>query len=153
MGFILFFIFALAIFIAIAENVEYGLYQIKPFFDSIINLFYWIWDKRFLCGAIACFSAAWWFYFVFKPHQAAKYFEAYKKGLIERKEAVVRITNTLYVPFIHGLPAAWKSRLMAFRIKQLNIRIRAEEAFMQDLIHYIRAHEAIKFLKGNQSDG
>jgi hypothetical protein len=77
-------------------------------------------------------------YLYFKPHPASKHFDAYKKDLITREQAIEKIANTMYNYRRDRLPSVRKSKSMERRIRWLRKRIKAEEEFINDLISYMK---------------
>ena len=74
----------------------------------------------------------------YRPHPSEKHFNAYKKDLITRDQAIERIADTMYNYRRDSLPSERKSRSLARRIQALRKRVKAEEGFLNDLISYIK---------------
>lgn len=105
---------------------------ISPLFDFLIDHIYLIFAILILF--LALFS---WEYLRENPFE--KIYKDYKKGRIRRQEAIVKISKAVYDYKKDPIPSAYKSEIMARRIKSLTKRIKAEKEFIDEITEYIKA--------------
>jgi uncharacterized membrane protein len=125
----------------ITDKLDDWFFENSPFFHSIWSF---IGDNFFLFCAFSSLALAGFVFVYFRPHPAEKHFSAYKKDLINRDQAIERIANTMYDYRRDKLPSVRKSRSLERRVQALRRRVKAEEAFINDLINYMRAKARVK---------
>lgn len=118
------------ILIKLAELIEFLAVLIAPFWFGLLGI-----------GSLA---VAIFVFIYFKPHQAEKHFESYKKGEITKKQAVEKIVDTMYKPGIDKIPPVYQSKIIEKRINALRKRIKTETSFIEDLIKYIKTRSKIE---------
>jgi hypothetical protein len=88
-------------------------------------------------------AAAYVFIF-YKPHPATRHIRSYKKGKISRREAIEKISSTLYDHKKEKIPSAISSKIIEKRVQALRKRIKAEEGLLEDSVEYLKAKSRMK---------
>jgi hypothetical protein len=135
MGIIIAILAVLAIISITYDKLDDLFFYLSPYLASIWGFveahFFLFCALTFILFAVVLFV-------YFRPHPSEKHFNAYKKDLITRDQAIERIANTMYNYRRDPLPSVRKSRSLERRVQALRKRVKAEEAFINDLISYIK---------------
>lgn len=135
----------LLIIAALVELLKWLCTLVEMFFAGIAYYFiifgHFLEKNYWMILGISCLVASVLYLIYNKPHRWERIYKQYKKGLITRNQALMRIGDTMYDPY-SPLPSATSSRVNEKRINALSKRLRAETEFVQDLKEYIIKKES-----------
>ena len=99
-------------------------------------------ENKFLILGILCIATSLSLLIHFKPHKAEKYIEQYRRGKIQRQQAIKEIKERIELEYKRKrLPSVRESKRLEKRLEYLRKKIRAETDLFEDLKEYIRARE------------
>ena len=130
-----------AIISIIWDKLDDWFFKHSIFFQSLGQF---IGDNFFLFCAVMFLVLAGCAFVYFKPHPAAKHFNALTKEEITRQVAIEKICDTVFNHRRDKIPSPRESKSIHRRIWWLRKRVKAEEDLINDLISYMKTKARIE---------
>lgn len=124
--------------IGIGIAFSYMADKIDDLYYAVTPLFYFLGQNIYALAGLFCFGLAVFIFVYYRPHPAEKYLNSYKKGRIQRNEAIALISETMYNPIRDKIPTPYQSKTMQKRLNALRKRIMTESGFINELDQYIK---------------